>query len=39
MTSEMANIIWEISVVLVMVIIAGVSFYGEKKTKDKDKKK
>lgn len=37
MTSEMANIVWEVSVVLVMVIIAALSFFGEKEKKNKDK--
>lgn len=39
MTSEVANIIWEISVILVMVIIAGLSFYGEHKEKKENSKK
>lgn len=39
MSPEVANIVWEISVVLVMVIIAGLSFYGESKEKKANKKK
>lgn len=37
MSPEIANLIWEVSVVLVIVIIAGLSFYGEAKEK-KEKK-
>ncbi len=37
MSPAVANIIWEVSVVLVIVIIAGLSFYGEAKEK-KEKK-
>jgi hypothetical protein len=38
MSSEVANIIWETSVILVMVIIAALSFYGEHKEKQNNKK-
>lgn len=38
MSPAVANTIWQISVVLVMVIIAGLSFYGESKEKKSKKK-
>lgn len=37
MSAEVASLIWEISVVFVIVLIAGLSFYGEAKEK-KEKK-
>ncbi len=40
MSPEVANIIWEVSVILVIVLIAGLSFFGEaKEKKAKDQKK
>lgn len=38
MSPEVANMIWQASVVLVMIIIAGLSFYGESKEKKSNKK-
>lgn len=38
MSPEVANIVWEISVILVMVVITALSFYGESKEKKKNKK-
>ncbi len=38
MSPEVANIVWEVSVILVIVIIAGLSFYGEAKEKKANKK-
>ena len=39
MTPEVANLIWEISVIFVIVLIAGLSFYGEAKEKKEQGKK
>ena len=38
MSAEVANIVWEVSVILVMVVIAACSFYGEYKEKKNNKK-
>ena len=38
MSPEVASAIWEASVILVIVIIAGLSFYGEYKEKKANKK-
>jgi len=39
LTSEMANNIWMASVIIVMILVIGLSFYGASKEKKEDKNK